>query len=232
MILLRDTREPCEENDPPNAWFQPCIAIKGARVNLETRRTNLDTGDYSLPGLESRVAIERKAAGDLLGTLLGQHKDSNGNAVNNFDRFRAELERARSFDLFAIVIEWDLYQLFEAANGKRWTPQSVIARLHSIVVDYRYPVLWAYDRTGAEMAVGELLARVWEQHTGGAAWKRAEERGYAASIPWAPALDLARYRGPTARLGAPNGTGATTGGGACYVARSDSTQSDAPALHV
>ena len=54
----------------------------------------LDVGDYSIEGFEDKIAIERKSAVDLFGTLGKGHK-----------RFEKELERAKSLDYFAIVVE-------------------------------------------------------------------------------------------------------------------------------
>jgi len=75
-IIVVDTREQLP------LWKKDVISKK------------LDVGDYSIEGYENKIAVERKSLSDLFGTLGGGHK-----------RFKAELERAKSYDYFAIVIE-------------------------------------------------------------------------------------------------------------------------------
>ena len=55
----------------------------------------LPVGDYSLPGFQDRISIERKSLEDLIACLMG----------DNRDRFERELAKARHFDLFAVVNE-------------------------------------------------------------------------------------------------------------------------------
>jgi hypothetical protein len=66
--------------------------------NVETERGTLATGDYSLPGFEDCVAIERKSLDDLIACLQG----------SNRERFERELQRARHYNLFAVVVEASL----------------------------------------------------------------------------------------------------------------------------
>src|SRR5579862_2289911 len=65
---------------------------------VQSVRGTLQSGDYSLAGFESRVAIERKSAADLFNTL-GQGRR----------RFQNELQRLSAYDFAAVVIEadWD-----------------------------------------------------------------------------------------------------------------------------
>jgi len=50
----------------------------------------LDTGDYSIAGLEHFIAIERKTLPDLIGCLC-----------NGRERFERELRRGKALDFFA-----------------------------------------------------------------------------------------------------------------------------------
>lgn len=61
---------------------------------VPTVTRSLDTGDYSIEGLEHLVTVERKSLEDLYGTL-GQHRD----------RFERELVRMSEMDFAAVVIE-------------------------------------------------------------------------------------------------------------------------------
>lgn len=46
-----------------------------AKYDAEPIRAALPTGDYSLPGFEDRVAIERKSLDDLVGCLKGDKRE-------------------------------------------------------------------------------------------------------------------------------------------------------------
>ena len=64
------------------------------RYDCEVVRGGLATGDYSVAGLESLAAVERKSEEDLLGCLTRERP-----------RFERELARARGMELFAVVVE-------------------------------------------------------------------------------------------------------------------------------
>jgi len=60
----------------------------------------LPAGDYSVCGWESRVAIERKSAADLVGTIGGGR-----------DRFERELARLAGYDFASVIVEAELSEL-------------------------------------------------------------------------------------------------------------------------
>ncbi len=205
LTCVVDTREPHEEaNDHPDAVFRPRVFAPGQprvtpyadrpRLALPTIRAKLDVGDYSLPGLETRIAIERKSGPDLLGTLFGEETTALGERAAHLERFRAEIARAYvgRYELFAIVCEASVGWLFQEAArrreryGKSFDPFAVLAILRSFEIDLACPTVWAGSKGLAELHVGETLARVWEQATGGPAAAKAEKRGHAA--PWLRAL--------------------------------------------
>lgn len=203
-VIIRDTREPDEiAGDHPDAVFRPFVwgrcprdmpYDQRPRVVLPHVRTHLDVGDYSLPGLETRVSLERKSLPDLLSTLFGAGVDSVGERAASLDRFRAEIERAYHghYDLFAIVAETDPSGLYREAKrrwewyGKSFDPEAVRAILRGFAVDLACPTIWCGSKGAAEQEVGATLARIWEQASGGAAARKAVARGYA--IPWLGAL--------------------------------------------
>ena len=78
--IVTDTRE------------QHPFSFEGYPVEVKPRA--LPTGDYSLDGFEDRIAIERKAAGDLLSCMTGGR-----------ERFTRELERLRGYEAAAVVVE-------------------------------------------------------------------------------------------------------------------------------
>lgn len=199
--IVIDTREPHEDaNDHPGVIFRPRIFGRCAkdtpyadrpRLILPTARAKLDVGDYSLPGLEKVVALERKSGPDLLSTLFGEGETASGERAPNLERFRAEIERAYHghYALFAIVCEASPAWMFAEAKrrhetyGKAFDPFSALAILRGFAVDLACPTIWAGSKGLAEIEVGSTLARVWEQAAGGKAAKKARKRGYDA-IPW------------------------------------------------
>ncbi len=82
MHIVIDTRE------------QKKLPFKEGKVITGITEKKLDAGDYSLLGHENKIAFERKSAGDLYATLGKGH-----------GRFKKELERAKDYDYFAIIIE-------------------------------------------------------------------------------------------------------------------------------
>ena len=104
----------------------------------------LETGDYSLANLESQVAIERKSIDDLIACLTTER-----------DRFERELQRGRSLDYFALVIEGSLMDLANGNYRSEMSPkaalQSLFARLR---IDQTVGLWW---RVGALLALVQLL---------------------------------------------------------------------------
>jgi ERCC4-type nuclease len=97
----------------------------------ETVRGTLTTGDYSVVGLEDKVTIERKSLADLYNT-----------AGQNRGRFERELERMRSFDFAAIIIEatWeDIARRPPPRSEMR--PKSVIRSLMAWAQRYKVHVI-------------------------------------------------------------------------------------------
>ena len=68
---------------------------------LMTKRGTLKTADYSVEGLEDKIAIERKSLQDLIG-CIGKGRE----------RFERCLDRMRSFDVRAVVVEgsWSMIE--------------------------------------------------------------------------------------------------------------------------
>lgn len=206
IVVVQDTREPHEDaHDHPDSIFRPCVFAPGIprdmpwqerpRVVVPIERHKLDVGDYSLPGLEGVVALERKSGPDLLATLFGDAgMNSVGDARRNLHRFRAELERAYAghYQLFAIVCEASTLWLFAEARrrferyGKSFDPFAALGILRSFAVDLACPTIWCGSKGLAELEVGSTLARVWSQATGGEKARDAVRRGY--SPPWLGAI--------------------------------------------
>ena len=128
FIIAIDTRE------------QRPYEFPGAEVKT------LPTGDYSIVGLEDRVAIERKSKADAYNSL-GQ-----GRA-----RFRRELERLAEIDYAAIVVEDSVPGFLCRPAHCKMNPRSAIGSLLAWSVRYRVPVYFAGDRVHGQALTYKLL---------------------------------------------------------------------------
>lgn len=110
--VLIDTREQL----PYRFAGIPADAAFGGGIWQVPRRTvQLPTGDYSLDGYASRVAVERKSISDLFGTL-GQGRD----------RFIRELERLNEMPFACVVVEAEWSEIFDSPpEHSRLEPRTV-----------------------------------------------------------------------------------------------------------
>lgn len=149
-----DTRE-----QRPYLFTLPLRGLRGRYHNVQTTRLTLLQGDYSLAGLESSVAVERKSVADLFGTL------GNGRA-----RFVRELERLASYRFAAIVVESEWSTILASPPARsRLRPTTVF---HSVAAwQQRYPnVHWWFvpGREFGEAVTIRLLDRFWRDTESGA----------------------------------------------------------------
>lgn len=114
-------------------------------------RRSTPTGDYTVLGLEDRVTIERKELSDCVSTV-----------TRDRERFRRELERMRSYEFAAIVIEASAAKL---AHGpyphSRANPSSVFGSLISFALRYGVHVVFAGDAKMGEEYTFRLLEMFW-----------------------------------------------------------------------
>lgn len=116
----------------------------------------LKTGDYSIVGLEDKVAVERKSYADAWGSM------STGRA-----RFERCVARLAELDRAAIVIECSLTQLAtQPSRIQRVLPASVVGGLISWSCKYRVPVWMCDTREQAERVTVRFLDAYW-RHIGG-----------------------------------------------------------------
>lgn len=96
IIVIRDTRE----KDGQGWVFSPETKKTGRMQIAGTETTCLETGDYSIKGLEDTFAIERKQGFNELYTNLTNAEDK--------DRFYAEMERLSIFKYKYLIVETSL----------------------------------------------------------------------------------------------------------------------------
>jgi len=105
----------------------------------------LTTGDYSIRGLESIIAIERKSLPDLLG-CIGQHRE----------RFEREIQRLLAYPTRAIVVEAIWTDLEAGQWQSRITPAAAIGSVLGWIAA-GVPIIMAGDHARAGRYVSRLL---------------------------------------------------------------------------
>ncbi|WP_256128377.1 ERCC4 domain-containing protein [Desulfolutivibrio sulfoxidireducens] len=124
-----------------------------ASFNVEVVRAGLRTGDYSLPGLETLVAVERKALDDLIGCLtVGR------------GRFERELDRARGMTCFAVVVEASMEDVSRHRYTSRMNPHAAMQSVLAFQVRYGMPFVWAGSRRGGEYVTFWMLQKFRREH--------------------------------------------------------------------
>ena len=108
----------------------------------------LATGDYSVVGLESQVAIERKTKEDAYASL-GKGRG----------RFGRELKRLSQLDYAAIVIEASLPEFLEAPAYSHMNPKSAVNSIIAWSIKHRVPVFFAGDRLHGNALTLQLLKK-------------------------------------------------------------------------
>lgn len=128
-VVIKDTRE-------QNGWDFPENEYCGGMVNRK-----LDTGDYSVLGLEDKLCIERKrSTGELAGNICEK-------------RFFRELERMENFPHSFLILEFDYNDLilFPARSGippNKWkrlkiTSRFLLKKMVEIDLQYKVKIIFA-----------------------------------------------------------------------------------------
>lgn len=125
--ILVDTREQL----PFSFAAVPADAGQGGGVwRVATARIGLPSGDYSLDGYADAVAVERKSAADLLGTI-----------TRGRTRFEKELARLNAMEFAAVVVEEDWGMLLAAAQRK-WATDPHPVDLANVRTAFRSVLAW------------------------------------------------------------------------------------------
>jgi DNA excision repair protein ERCC-4 len=115
-VIVVDTRE----QDP--LAFQRLASVRGT----------LQTGDYSVSGLEDLFSIERKTISDLVGCCMG----------DNRERFERELHRLRGFRFKRLLVVGSEGEILAGEYHSNIKPQAVLATLCAFEVRYDLPVVF------------------------------------------------------------------------------------------
>jgi ERCC4-type nuclease len=116
-----------------------------------TNRKALAAGDYSVEGLEERVAVERKSLPDFVHTVIHDHA-----------RFGREMLLLSTYDAACVVVEADLDSVlrgFRTDDLRGASPESVLGAALHITLRYGVPVFWCGSRQAAR-AFTEMYLRM------------------------------------------------------------------------
>lgn len=114
--------------------------------SIGTVRKKLDAGDYSVPGLEHRVSIERKSLDDWVGTVMRDRA-----------RFYRELALLRAFDFRCVIVEAGVREIMAGKYKSQVNPASVMGFVAEVTVAQAVPVYLAGSRAEAQILAGTLL---------------------------------------------------------------------------
>jgi len=118
----------------------------------ESEPGSLPTGDYSLRGLESNIAIERKSLSDLIGSM-----------TSGRDRFERELQRGKALDYFAVVVESDFEAIASGIYRSKMNPTSAVASILAFSVRYNTPIFFCGDKQQTAQITEGLLRQYLRQ---------------------------------------------------------------------
>ncbi len=110
---------------------------------LPTVRGGLYSGDYSIAGLESVFAVERKSIPDIVSCCAG----------SNRERFAHELHRLRGFRFKRLLIVGTRGEIEAGAYRSRIKPASVLGSLAAFEIRFEIPVVFEPDPASAACRV-------------------------------------------------------------------------------
>jgi len=119
-------------------------------------RKKLNAGDYSILGEEDNMAIERKSLSDLFSTLGMGHK-----------RFKAELDRVKDYDYFAIVVDGNYSDVITKNYPKSYLTKMkgymISSILFTIHMKYKIPIFFGNNRVISKRIIKELFNAYYKQ---------------------------------------------------------------------
>jgi len=121
FIIIQDSRE-------KRPWtFQITGSVKDVKIS------KLETGDYSIKGMEEILMIERKASVDELFMNLGVQ----------WKRFEREMERAKSYKYKYLVVEATMRDIYRGSRYSKMSGRFIMARLVYLQIEYGIRVIFA-----------------------------------------------------------------------------------------
>ena len=153
FVVIKDTRE-------QEGYY---FSKYGKCAGMVERK--LDTGDYSIEGMEEKICIERKGCVEELAMNLGQKKHA----------FMNEVERMEEFPHRFIILEFTLEDLVDFPEKTR-IPESQKAKikisgkymlkcLMELQLHNNIHIIFCGDKHNAFLTVSSILKRVNEMYT-------------------------------------------------------------------
>ncbi len=99
--------------------------------HLETVPGVLQTGDYSIQGLEHLFSVERKSIADLVQSVTRERK-----------RFERELHRLRGFHFKRLLVIGTEQEIREGKYFSKTNPKAVLHSLYAFEARYDVPVIF------------------------------------------------------------------------------------------
>jgi len=121
FIIIQDSRE-------KKPWE---FIVAGSLDDVKVSK--LDTGDYSIKGMEDVLMVERKASVDELFMSLGVQ----------WKRFEREMERAKPYKYKYLVIEATMREVYRGSRYSKMTGRFIMARLLQLQLKYGVNVIFA-----------------------------------------------------------------------------------------
>lgn len=153
--VIKDTRE--QDGYTFESFTGRYTSCKGMAVK------KLDTGDYSLEGLEDKLCIERKGRVSELAINLGKDKA----------RFMREIERMQEFEFPFLILEFSLDDVIKFPEGAdipegniskvKITGKYLLKMLVEIQLNYNIPVYFCDNKRNAKFLINSIFKRVNER---------------------------------------------------------------------
>jgi len=116
-------------------------------------RKKLAAGDYSIAGLEDRVAVERKSLQDLFNCCSPYHSR---------EAFVRACERLGKFDFAAMVIEGSISKILRSNEFSSMHPNAVFGTIQALAVRWGIQPWFAPTRAVAEEITACLLHKAYQ----------------------------------------------------------------------
>jgi ERCC4-type nuclease len=156
FTIIKDTRE--KQGYTFEASRTKYHVCKGMVVR------KLDTGDYSVEGLEDKVCVERKASVVELANNVGVSRR----------RFDAEIERMKEFPHRFLILEFSLTDLMDFPEGSdvpekeikklRITNKYMLRYLMELQINHGVNVIFCDSKKNAKWTVLSILKRINEKY--------------------------------------------------------------------
>lgn len=129
---------------------QEAYGFDARRVRVIRRA--LPAGDYSVEGMETAVAVERKSLADFVSTV-----------IHSRARFYRELDRLRGYGAAAVVVEGNLMDVLGGRYRSGAHPNALLGTIAAITIDFGIPVFFCSNRQASARFVEAYLVRVYER---------------------------------------------------------------------